>query len=709
MKKKINYFLFENILFFALFSIIILFPFKLAWVDIKTPIPSYFGDANYIYLLVNNIAETGFHYYNPKLGHPFESQLFQFPIFDNLLFSFFRFFYFFTKNEIVSINLIIIFVFYLNAIFMFFISRKLNIDLFVSIILGITFALLPFQLTRMHNGHMVLIFTFLEPVFFYILLKIVFDPNSIKKRFILVSSFFFSLTNVYYVFFKIFFSLLSLCYCFVQNKKLELKKNLVLTGSIILFFLVVNIDLLYKNKLDPNPNITNRAAWEQPLNALKISDLIVPLNEKIKSQKILKYNDYYNRNRTYGPNYHGGSGRDSYLGSFYTIIGFFLCSMYFFIFRLNEREYLKKFYDEKLNFLSLILVLSLLFFLPFSFGYIFNLIVTASIRDQARVFIEIFIISSFFFGLLFNKIKNLRLIKYSFSFFAIVFVFLLLFQSKRDFKEPVTFPENSHEFKRFQNIKANIIEKNFSKGSKFLFLPFTHMPEGSHVAGMSPYEQITYFLHYDEYIWSTGIFRGHKYQTILDETFGEQKQIPINKLNRCFIENADYDGVFIVKFGLKNKNIYNKLYQGDGSNFVKIYEDELRIILKKVFNYDCSERIQKPFWIMEKNIFTVFYRNFDPFGKIDDGEGNLGWDNAEIKIFSHKKGNVISSFDVRWANNKVFLLFEDRKIILKEGKNNLNLKLREGKNVLKFKVKKDFFKLFKERTHNFTVENIKFN
>ena len=35
--------------------------------------------------------------------------------------------------------------------------------------------------------------------------------------------------------------------------------------------------------------------------------------------------------------------------------------------------------------------------------------------------------------------------------------------------------------------------------------------------------------------------------------------------------------------------------------------------------------------IMEKNIFTVFYRNFDPFGKIDDGEGNLGWDNAKLK------------------------------------------------------------------------------
>ena len=613
------------------------------------------------------------------LNAPFHFQTYDFPhpFFSNFLYI--KFLSIFSSDSVVVFNLYYISTYFLNAFVMYWVLRRLRVNVYLAISIGILFTFLPFHFWRLphtlYSGYFfiplwiyyLLLLTNKKPLFFKKKVnesKYSFDWS--KRNIIIMLVLLISSTwNFYYTFFFAFligFTLIS--NLVVKNSKHHIFSTLIFLSLAVAPFLANMAPYkAYEAQNGKNYQVGQRSPISSETLGLTVATLVFPnIDHKVRkfdgfsksyAHKSLLFNE----------------SNDATLGLI-GAIGFVI--LIFIAFFYNH-------FPKILSRLSQLNLFSLLLSTVGGFGVVFAYVVTPQIRAYNRISMFIAAMSFIAITIIINQYISKNKKRNAFlpiSFIIILFGVFDLVGSNMNFESVNKFKIEYLSDKSF----VHKIESQFDTSKQKILiaqLPYLSIPEKPGIHKMGNYEQFQGYIHSDKLYWSFGAMRGREadswWKNLTKKPIKEQIQI---------LQEAGFSGVMI------NRNGYKDNAQSLESNIINLLEVQPMISENKVLSFfeltPTGNKISLP------AIFNSFYQ----------WEGNPGkfrWagDNANIALYNNQ--DKIESQDISFTlgtlkdrgmtiklNNKILEKFE-----MKSGlatKHAYSLQLNPGRNTLRFET-----------------------
>ena len=617
--------------------------------------------------------------FTPYLNAPFSFQTYDFPLpfFSNFLYI--KFLSIFSSDSVVVFNLYYISTYFLNAFVMYWVLRRLRVNAYLAISIGILFTFLPFHFWRLphtlYSGYFfiplwiyyLLLLTNKKPLFFKKKVnesKYSFDWS--KRNIIIMLVLLISSTwNFYYTFFFAFligFTLIS--NLVVKNSKHHIFSTLIFLSLAVAPFLANMAPYkAYEAQNGKNYQVGQRSPISSETLGLTVATLVFPnIDHKVRkfdgfsksyAHKSLLFNE----------------SNDATLGLI-GAIGFVI--LIFIAFFYNH-------FPKILSRLSQLNLFSLLLSTVGGFGVVFAYVVTPQIRAYNRISMFIAAMSFIAITIIINQYISKNKKRNAFlpiSFIIILFGVFDLVGSNMNFESVNKFKIEYLSDKSF----VHKIESQFDTSKQKILiaqLPYMAYPESGNMNHMRDYEQVQGYIHSDKLYWSFGAMRGREadswWKNLTKKPIKEQIQI---------LQEAGFSGVMI------NRNGYKDNAQSLESNIINLLEVQPMISENKVLSFfeltPTGNKISLP------AIFNSFYQ----------WEGNPGkfrWagDNANIALYNNQ--DKIESQDISFTlgtlkdrgmtiklNNKILEKFE-----MKSGlatKHAYSLQLNPGRNTLRFET-----------------------
>ncbi|WP_416652707.1 hypothetical protein [Candidatus Pseudothioglobus sp. Uisw_086] len=618
--------------------------------------------------------------FSPHLNAPFHFQMYDFPLpfFSN--FVYIKFLSIFSSDSVVVFNLYYISTYFLNAFTMFWVLRRLRVNVYLAISIGILFTFLPFHFYRLphtfYSGYCfiplwiyyLLLLTNKKPLFFKKKVgesKYSFDWS--KRNIIIILVMLISSTwNFYYTFFFTFLIGFTLLSNFVyRNSKYHILSTLIflslavapLAGNMLPY-------KAYEIENGKNYQVGQRDPMEAEILGLKIATLVFPVNDH-RSSILVQFKKSYTR----GPLFNESNAATlGVIGA----IGF----LFLLLVVLAQRQFSKVLVRlSQYNFVALLLST------VGGFGVVFAYVITPQIRAFNRISVFIAAISFIVIALVISqsisKWKNKGILSLVLSVSILFFAIWDMTSTHMEFRPDKQLQAEFISDKKF----IQQIESKFDVSSQKISIaqyPYLSFPENPVIHKMGNYEQFQGYLHSDKLYWSFGAIKGRPadiwWKGLNEKSIEEQIQT---------LQQAGFSGIMINRNGYQDnaKGLENKLIQLLGAKPM-ISENKIVSFFRL---YPTSNEIR-----FSRIAFNSFYEW--------EGEpGKFRWagDNANISLFndqgSSKTNNISFTLGTLRDRSMVIKLNEEvlESFEIKRGESTqhtFNLKLNPGQNILKFET-----------------------
>ncbi|WP_151733830.1 hypothetical protein [Paenibacillus tengchongensis] len=507
--------------------------------DLSIPL-IYAGDGLLNLLWIKSVLEHGWFLHNPSLGAPFWQDMHDFPMSEGLNFLIIKFFGLFTDDASKVINLYYLSTYPMTALTSLIFMRRMKINIPVSILGSIVFAFIPYHYLR-GEAHLFLSGYYMVPLITMVIFW-VWDGEWGRRRWIcsiiillLVGS-----TGIYYAFYTCAAILLVGCLVSLNKKNLKNIINPLILISIVVFSGLINLapNIIYTLDKGANPEAVQRSYIESEIYGLKITNLVLPVNDH-RINFLAAVKDHYNSIAPLN-----NENTTASLGMFGTI-GFIVLLSIIFI----------RTKDETLNKLSILNISTLLLVSIGGFGTVVAMLLTAEIRGYNRFSVFIAFYSILAFCIIINKWRS----KYIYLCSLLILLLALFDQISNSFN-----PQSDYMKSEYKNDKAFIarIEENLPKSSMIFQLPYMKFPENGPIYRMGDYDHAKAYLNSNELRWSYGAMKGREEDIWIRSVSGKNTEEMVKDL--AF---SGFEGIYIDRNG----------YEKDAVELI----DELKIILNE--------------------------------------------------------------------------------------------------------------------------------
>lgn len=272
-------------LLLLLTTILLLWGIELPLTRLDVPY-AFFGDAIDKLTQIDNVAETGWLFDNPRLGYPFGYDRLDFPRFDSLNYAVIGPLAAMTGQSGLAMNLYFIASFYLIGLTALFAFRRLGLSAAVAVLCALIYAFLPYHVYR-GVGHLTNGAYFLVPLAMLVLIWVArgqLDPASpgARKRWwlALATALLLPLQTPYN---GVFFAVLCGVACLLSMARLPRWRSvwpaLVLAAATTGAFVAEQVpSLLHKAEAGQNLSIASRSAEEAKILAMRLNQVLLPFS-----------------------------------------------------------------------------------------------------------------------------------------------------------------------------------------------------------------------------------------------------------------------------------------------------------------------------------------------------------------------------------------------------------------------------------------------
>lgn len=521
------------------------------------------GDVTCISMLIKSIIDTGWYLKNPYIGVPGGYNLADYPFGgDNFHLLFIKILSYFTSDYALILNLFFIFTFISVTLSALCVLKRLGLRYPFALAVSLLFSFLPYHFFR-GEMHLFLSSYYIIPIVVWVAVIVIpFREQNLtsKKKFVSWTMYFLlsvliGSSGVYYMFFGIFFILLSgLITSIVYRNWSSISKSIIFT-IFITGTMIINIIMpLYINNTHSGstPYLFQRSPGEAEILGMKLTQLLLPIDndrEKILANFKQKYNSS-------APQLGGYENSSPSLGTTGAIGFLILLGVLFFRKNTNDKELYTLELVSKLNLGAVLLGII------GGFGSLFAYLIDPTIRSYNRISIYIAFFSLYaFFFVVQRFIKKFVLFDNKYIYFSLSMLLLII----GIYRQTTT---HSHLF--WPSLPATVIKAEFNHDKNFIYqientlphnsaifqLPYIPFPENFFVNKMFDYEHFKPYLHSHYLKWSYGAMKGRPVDMWQQKVSGLPTSEMINKLIA-----AGFTGIYINRNGYldNGKNIENQL------------------------------------------------------------------------------------------------------------------------------------------------------
>lgn len=511
----------------------------------------YSGDSLFHSVMIQRTIEGGA-FNNSRSGYPFGSNSLDFPNSDSGNFAILKLIGSVVGSWFGTFNLYFLLGFFITFIVSFCVLRLFSLSLSFAFTAAMLFNFLPFHFQRL--GHLFYTWYFVIPIFWYLSLKVYSSWQSkmninttLRNIFYAVCLMWLGSFGIYYAVFGLIMLFFTTILTIINNYNLKIIKIFLFSSFFIIFGVFLNLfpTLINQYINGQNPQAVQRNIAQAEIYGFKFVQLLLPIgNHRITTLANIS-TTYSSETPLVNENANSSLG---IVGSFGLLIT--LCIVFFNLFN--------KLQNNKLRFISLTVLVLVMFGTIGGFGSIFSQLITTSIRGWNRVSIFIgfgvFLILFLFLQALFQKYFTGR----RFIIFSIIISVLLLSAGLYDQTAPACLACNEQIQKSFNMDKEfiNSIEKSLPTGSAIYQLPYMPFPEAGIIYNLKDYDLFVGFLHSSSLNWSYGGMKGRNgdlfYQALAKESIEKQVEV---------IRNLGFAGIYIDKQGFVDdgKTVINSL------------------------------------------------------------------------------------------------------------------------------------------------------
>lgn len=528
--------------------IIVVWILQLWNVDLAVPF-SYSGDTLSMSLFIKGLIDNPWWFTNEYLGMPFGQEHYDFPLSGTLDLVIIKIIGLLTHDFAITFNLVYLLTFPLAAIIAFYVFRKLQISISLSIFGSLLFTFAPYHFLR-GLPHIFLSTYFLIPLAVLLVIWIYEEKpilfNSKSRSFELYNYYtiisiiicgLIALQSLYYCFFTCFLVLMIGCIKAARTKDPAFFIIVSLLVGFMLAITVVNAapSILYQHEFGKNPDAINRNPSDVETYGLKIIQLILPIpNHRIPAfaELNLKYSStapLVNENAI------------AALGIIGTI-GFIIMIIWMFL-RVGNNSY-QHLQKDRLDCLSMINLSTILLATIGGFSSLMAYTLFYDIRGYNRmsIFISFFAITTIL--LLIDDIQKRYCTTQKKKILFLIVLSALLLCGVLDQTSPASIPDYDsikQEYYTHQQYIASIEEK-MPQNAMIYQLPYTeYLGLGHGATDLLPYcSHAIPYLHSEHLRWSYGAMGGRE-EDLWQRNISE---LPIRE-QIATIANAGFNGILI--------------------------------------------------------------------------------------------------------------------------------------------------------------------
>jgi len=515
-------------LFFACFVLHV-------WNGEQLFIPFYYeGDPLFYLMTIKSVVTTGWYWTNPLIGAPGVHTLADFPTPEAANYLIIKFLSLFSDNPIFINNVFYLLTFPLSALTAFLVLKRWGLLSPFAATGALLFSLLPYHFMRfIVHGHLFLAAYYVIPLLTYLAIFIYENQPIVlgKKRWFYWSGYLLCAilggsAGIYYAFFGSFFLLVAGICASLERQKIRPLCHALLFIGVISATVVVNLlpTITHVIENGKNNNVAHRSMSESEVNGLKITQLLLPMDQsriEMFSNLKSKYNTsgvFLNENMTVTLGTVAG-------------IGFLILLFRFFVHREGVSAY-----HVKMGGLARLTLAGLFFGTIGGFSSLFALLVSTKIRAPNRIsiYLGFFALAAFFFLLqeLLKKVKSRTIVISC----AIVSLFLGVYtQTSRDFDLSKRLSKTQKEYEEDQ-IFFSKIDQFLPEKSMIFQIPYIPFPE----YGNSDYFHFKAHMHAPHQRWSFGTMKGR----LVDQWQKKTSHLPVEQLLRELI-NTGFSGILV--------------------------------------------------------------------------------------------------------------------------------------------------------------------
>lgn len=606
-----------------------------------------------------------------KLAAPFSFSTADFP---TPMFAVVLYIYFlsiFSHDPIVVFNLFILSTFYLNAVVMYAVARKLSIGVIVSIAVALMFTFLPFHYFRF--GHTFYIGYFFIPFWVYIALKLLeevplfFSSKSENSNGVFTSWKFWlvvlliisSTWNFYYTFFFDFLLFFILIAYVIGKKSLSHYKSLLLVFVAVTLPFVINMVpyKLHAYEQGENLQVAQRNPIESELYGLKIAQLVLPVtNHRVDSWAKLK--GFYNSQSLLF-----NESQDSTLGLMGSI-GFLILILAILFKQISNRT---------LYALSQFNLVSVLLATVGGFSVVFAFLVTPEIRAYNRISVFIATFSFLALAIVVQNYLSRRRISHVKVIVGVILITVLSLLDESPRNTILATTKTAYDEFQSDKIFTGELEQRLKKNAMIAQFPYMPYPENGPIVKMADYEPIWGYIHGSQLKWSYGAVRGRE----SDFWWKNVIALPLEKQVGT-LQKAGFSGIVIDRRG---------------------YKDQAKGMITEL------SKLLKTEPSLSKNTNLVFFKltptghsvnlpiTFLGFYPWEGPEGSFRWAGvgSQMKFYCHEKAGCKKyiSFDAGTLVPRNILFRLNGRVInqvnISSGEKHISLELnlKQGKNILR--------------------------
>jgi phosphoglycerol transferase len=508
------------------------------------------GDSLCAQAWIKSVQENGWFLHNPSLGAPWGSDLYDFPLADDVHFMAIRLLAPLVTTPARLFNVYFLLQFPLIACAAFAVLRRLGIHSALALVASILFAFLPFHLFR-GRSHIFLASYYLVPFQILLAIRLGQGPERETRRpawrrvmdffALLLLCFLVAGAGIYYAFFGSILFLLAGLHALLQGRGwTSLAKAVLLclfTCVAVLVHLFPQISYVYEHGV--NRDALQRAPSEAEVLGLKLAHLLLPINGH-RSEVFRELKSRYLAKGVL--NNENGDSSLGLLGS----AAFVLLLAHL----LRRKESSPDPHRSTLDVLAMLNLGAILIGTIGGFGVLFSLLVTSWIRAYNRisVFIAFFAFAGAALALdpIIRRLANLR-----FGMIGIVFgLFTVLAFGIWDQTSPNMAPD-------YQALAANHasdlnfvreLESDLTPGALVFQIPYIAYPEAMSFGACRSYDHLKPYLISNSLRWSFGAFRGGPADSFVHMLSSMQPERMLRSLVL-----VGYEGLLIDRYGYADR------------------------------------------------------------------------------------------------------------------------------------------------------------
>ena len=545
--KKVTFSVQYSYYIAALLSLIIFVVVTHAW-SLRISIPFFYTqDSIFSSTIIKSIMDTGWYTTNAYIGAPGGFILADFPMAENAHFIVIKLLSYFIHHYAVLFNVFYLLTFPTITLTALFVLKRMHLSYPFALAASLLFALHPYHFFRGEVGHLFLASYYVVPLAVW--LSVLIGTNQIvllskgRGRLQWIGYFIACLligsSGVYYAVFSLFFMVIAGLIAGISHKKYLPILQSVSLCFMISITLIVNLlpSLIYHVQYGSNAEVAARASFESELYGLKITQMLLPIDQD-RLPVLARLKNKYNSTAPLITT----ENRFSTLGLI-SSIGFLLL-LGIILFGVN--------YSKEINLISQLNLCGVLLSTTGGFGTLFAYTLSPTIRSYGRVsiFIAFFSLYAFFF------VAQTLTEKYALfknGLFNWIFIFLILILG--------VFNQTNGSFATLQNkdvitdfnqdeTVVREIEHLMPKGSMVYQLPYMSFPEHPPIVSMVDYELFRPYLHSHSLKWSYGAMRGRPIAVWQENV----ERLPISQMIKN-LSYGGYNGIFIDRNGYTDRGV----------------------------------------------------------------------------------------------------------------------------------------------------------